>query len=210
MAAARPAQEIIEHLQNHPAAEASRQPAGARSDLLQRGSSSASTLGAADLDEDTELAAAEHQDTHEDIEDLQREATQRQHAEVPDCRVHVFFNCLPAIDDRAACIVIEVLDNEAKLPFDSIDAIAAVFECAFVCLTDPHERTVLVYRDTAAYVRQWHQLASHRSVVGADRYFNGTCISPKAAADHVPVLLATAPLFTSQTRAEIHPHEKLR
>ena len=71
-----------------------------------------------------------------------------------------------------------ILENEEKLPSDSLNAIADVFECAFIWYKDPHKRTEFAYRDTSGYVHAWHGLALFRDAVGANAYFDGTHLPP--------------------------------
>ena len=126
-------------------------------------------------------AAAEHWDrpaTAEDVATLERQATQRQDAELPERIVHAFLDNLPLTDDQSARRVTEILEDETTLSDDALKAIAEVFECAFIWYTDPHQRTAFVHRDTLGYVRAWQKLASFRSVVGKTAYFDGTHLSP--------------------------------
>ena len=128
---------------------------------------------------ESESAAAEHRNAHEDIEHLQQQATQRQHAQVPACIVHAFLHCLPTTEHQPASIVTRILEDDERMSSVSLTAIANVFECAFIWYTDPRGRTEFVHRDTDSFVREWHQLAKFRESVGADRYFNGTYMPPE-------------------------------
>ena len=80
----------------------------AREDLLQQGASNAPT-------------AAEHRAAEESIEDLKRQAVQRQHAEVPARIVCAFLQGLPATDHEACSRINEILENEEQLPEESLN-----------------------------------------------------------------------------------------
>ena len=101
----------------------------------------------------TQPTPAEHGAAQDDIAHLERQATQRQHAELPGRIVHAFLNNLPITDDQAARTVHDILEDEATLLDDALKAIAEVFECAFIWYTDPLRRTEFVHRDTLGYVR---------------------------------------------------------
>ena len=121
----------------------------------------------------------EHGAAHENIAHPQRQATQRQYAELPASIVYAFLNDAPMTDDQSARKVTEILEDEATLPDDELKAIADVFECAFIWWTDPHQRTEFEHRDTLGYVRAWQELAELRSAVGETPYFDGTQLSPE-------------------------------
>ena len=61
---------------------------------------------------------------------------------------------------------------------DTLEAIAEVFECAFIWYTNPPRRTEFWHRDTVRYVRAWQELASFRKEVGASDYFDGWLLPP--------------------------------
>jgi len=126
----------------------------------------------------TQPTPAEQRPAQDDIAHLERQATQRQNAELPARIVHAFLDDLPTTDDQAASIVNEILEDEDRLSDDTLKAIAEVFECAFIWYTDPQRRTEFVHRDTLGYVRAWQELASFRSVVGKTEYFDGTLLPP--------------------------------
>ena len=122
----------------------------------------------------TQPTPAEHRSAQDDIAHLERQATQRQHAELPARIVHAFLDNLPITDHHSASIVNEILEDEDSLSDVTLEVIAEVSECAFIWYTDPLRRTEFVHRDTLGYVRAWQELASLCSVVGESDSSNGT------------------------------------
>ncbi len=127
----------------------------------------------------TQPTPAEHWTAQVDIAHLERRATQRQHAELPERIVHAFLDDVPITDDQSARRVTEILEDETKLSDDALRAIAEVFECAFIWYTDKNQRTEFVHCDTLGYVRVWQKLALFRRAVGQTEYFDGTQLSPE-------------------------------
>ena len=148
-----------------PSAEADRQAAGAwgrvpsAEGLAQQlapqaaRADGARSSGSVDPYQLQELRDAAVEQQPEDIPALERQATQRRHAEVPACIVNAFLGGLPPTDYQAASIVNEMLEDEAKLADEALEAIAQVFECAFIWYTDPHKRIEFEHRDTNGFVR---------------------------------------------------------
>ncbi len=128
-------------------------------------------------EEAAEPAAAEHGGIQKGAEPDLVEHRQRQHAEVPARIVHAFLDGLPTTDHEADSIIWAILENEEKMPDESLKAIAVVFEPAFIWYTDPYERTEFVHRDTHSFVRAWQWLAGFRDAVGADEFFDGMHLS---------------------------------
>ena len=77
----------------------------------------------------TQPTPAGQRSAQDDIAHLEREATQRQYAELPRRIVHAFLDNLPTADHQSALVVHDILENEEKLSDDILKAIAEVFEC---------------------------------------------------------------------------------